>query len=166
MREVVDNVTPNKAFRVSKNAFAILQEVCEGVMIERLSLGNTLAIELGGKRALTTKAFQVANTILDPEKQFLFNGTTRASDLLGKHEVAFPTGKIADTTLVLHPKKASGSGDKPKPGSKDKATNDASAEDEEEEQVSEPIKEKEEDKEAAGTDADAVVSKEKAPKSD
>ena len=104
VREVIDEVTPDGSkMRIGQKALGILQEVAEGYLVQCLSLGHTLDIEIGKRSSITKKGVQSANTLLT--KSHLLNNSVRSTDLLGEFTEAFPKGEDSGKKRVYKKKK-------------------------------------------------------------
>jgi histone H3/H4 len=92
VREILQDqsVNSNGKYRIGKEAVKLLQEISEGYLVQALSLGNTLDIEIGKRSGITRKSLLAANTMLSPQKQYLLNNTVRGTDLMGEYTMAFP----------------------------------------------------------------------------
>lgn len=104
VRDVIGEITPEGTkYRIGKEALKILQEVSEGYLVQCLSLGHTLDIELGKRSSITKKGLKTANTLLT--KQHLLNNSVRGTDLLGEFTEAFPKAQEGKTKKRVYKKK-------------------------------------------------------------
>jgi len=104
VRDVIKDVTPDGSnIRIGKKALDILQEVSEGYLVQCLSLGHTLDVEIGKRTSITKKGLKIGDTLLS--KQHLLNNSVRSTDILGEFTEAFPKSSETSTKKRVYKKK-------------------------------------------------------------